>query len=109
MRTRVFVYEFTCAQPASSSASQGSLAAEGLAMLRAVLEDFSRLPGVDLLTIARPELAATLAAIPQSTIISNDDRESFCRLAQAADGTLIIAPEFDNILLTRCRCVEEAG
>ena len=60
-------------------------------MLSAVVADFARLHGVEVLTW-------------------NDGlEEPLRRLAAEADYTLMIAPEIDGILETRCRWVEEAG
>lgn len=60
-------------------------------MLSAAVEDFRRLDGVEVVTI-------------------NDEGEPpFRKMAAQADHTLVIAPEFDGILETRCRWVEEVG
>lgn len=40
---------------------------------------------------------------------ANDELAIFHRLAAAADVTIVIAPEFDDLLLRQCRLVEEAG
>jgi len=94
--TRVFVYEYTCAAPPASLQAGGaaSLSVEGEAMLRAVLDDFQRVAGVDAFTIR-----------------SVDKEEQALREAvRHADWSMIIAPESDDILLTRCRWVlEERG
>ena len=93
--TRVFLYEFTCAAPAESTDSAGaaSLRAEGEAMLAAVLEDFQRIPGVDAFTIRN----------------ARDEEAAFRQAARNADWSLVIAPEFHGLLLTRCRWALEAG
>jgi predicted ATP-grasp superfamily ATP-dependent carboligase len=93
--TRVFVYEFTCAAPAESTDSAGasSLRAEGEAMLAAVLEDFQHVPGVDAFTVREAQ----------------DEETAFREAARRADWSLIIAPEFHDVLLTRCRWVLEVG
>ncbi|MFL5342716.1 MAG: ATP-grasp domain-containing protein, partial [Gemmataceae bacterium] len=90
--TRIFVCEYTCA---ASSGTDGaaSLRAEGEAMLRAVLADFRRIPGVE---------AFTVLAEP-------DEEAVFRAAARSADWSLIIAPEFHDILLTRCRWVLQEG
>ncbi len=87
---RIFVYEYTCAQ--ADASRTGSLAAEGRAMLSAVLDDFRRIPGVEAVTLS-----------------GGDRRAAFAELASRADYTLLIAPEFEGILAERCRWVEEAG
>jgi predicted ATP-grasp superfamily ATP-dependent carboligase len=60
-------------------------------MLSAVVADFARLHGVQVRTL------------------HDGSEEPFRRLAAEADYTLVIAPECDGILETRCRWVEEAG
>jgi tyramine---L-glutamate ligase len=85
---RVLIYEHVTA---SMATSLDSLRAEGRAMLEAVVEDFPRIPGVEVVTLASPNEAA------------------FRDAAAGADYTLVIAPEIDGILATRCAWVEEAG
>lgn len=90
----IFVYEYVTALGASRGATPPlapSLLREGRAMLDAVVADFR--------------------AIPDCTIwtLPTDDKAEFRLLAGRADFTLVVAPEFDGILETRCRWVEEAG
>jgi predicted ATP-grasp superfamily ATP-dependent carboligase len=85
---RVFIYEHTCA---SDSPGLEALQAEGRAMLSAVVADVGRLHGVQVRTL------------------HDASEEPFRRLAAEADYTLVIAPEIDGILETRCGWVEEAG
>ena len=93
--TRIFVSEYTCAAPPASLEAGGaaSLRAEGEAMLKAALADFESVPGVEAFTI------------PSST----DEEAAFRAAARRADWSLVIAPEFDRILETRCRWVLEEG
>lgn len=104
---RIFVYEHLCAS-GIPDAEQSSLRTEGWAMLAAVLDDFARLPGVE----ARTLLTAPPAGTPAWTwqlIRPGAAEAAFHAEARAADFMLVIAPEFDDILETRCRWVEEAG
>jgi predicted ATP-grasp superfamily ATP-dependent carboligase len=93
--TRVFVYEYTCAAPPASLEAGGaaSLRTEGEAMLGAVLADFASAPGVDVFTIRE----------------CVDEEAAFRSAARTAHWSLVIAPEFDQILETRCRWVLEEG
>ncbi len=108
---RVFIYEYVC-----SGAMTGSVGAsfqiEGRAMLFAVLEDFARCAGVQVVTLLDPCLEA-LGSWPNNIIAqhasSGSQERVFRTLAAEADYSLIIAPEFDDILTERCRWVEEAG
>jgi predicted ATP-grasp superfamily ATP-dependent carboligase len=112
---RVFVYEFI-----SSGAFEGtpvpSLRAEGWAMLAAVLEDFGHCRGVETVTIlekryyqdGEPGALAT-GGLRSLTLPARQNERTFRRLAASADYSLVIAPEFDDILAQRCRWVEEEG
>lgn len=79
----VFVYEYCCA----TGAGDESLVAEGRAMRDAVADDFRRLPDTDVIVLdgLTPgiEEATTRAATAKS------------------DAVLVIAPEFDDLLVTR--------
>jgi predicted ATP-grasp superfamily ATP-dependent carboligase len=98
-------------------APAASLRAEGRAMLGAILEDLAQLDGVELLTLVdencetsgagKPPLAWDPALFRRAR--SGEEEACFRELARWADATLVIAPEFDDILLTRCRWVLEAG
>jgi predicted ATP-grasp superfamily ATP-dependent carboligase len=102
---KVFVYEFSCCRPATDETAL-ALRAEGWAMLSAVLHDLNRVPGVAVVTLLRDFGPDPFAAhrVPPA-----DEERGFRELAAGADGTLIIAPETDGILLERCRWAEEAG
>jgi predicted ATP-grasp superfamily ATP-dependent carboligase len=60
-------------------------------MLSAITGDFRQLSGVEVVAVETADEAA------------------FRQEAARADGTLVIAPESDSILETRCRWVEEVG
>jgi predicted ATP-grasp superfamily ATP-dependent carboligase len=106
---RVFVYEYVCSGGMMGQPVPPSLAVEGWAMLSAVLEDFQRVPGVETVTL----LAGSYDPRGGGTVVrreqGQDEAALFRRLARAADYTLVIAPEFDDLLATRCQWVEEAG
>jgi predicted ATP-grasp superfamily ATP-dependent carboligase len=87
---RIFIYEHTCVTETGTSRLD-PLRTEGRAMLTAVVEDFGKLAGVEVVTIEE-------AGEP-----------AFEAQASRADYSLVIAPEFDGILETRCRWVEESG
>lgn len=62
-------------------------------MFAAVTEDFARITGCEVIVPSPGE--------PEET--------AFRRAARQADATLVIAPEFDDILANRCRWVREEG
>src|ERR1051326_6892802 len=112
---RVFIYEYLCGGALAVRPGAASLRAEGWAMLAAVLEDFSRCPGVHVVTLVDPALLAAFergkppAAFTASAARPEAEEQTFRALARSADLALIIAPEFDGLLAERCRWVEEVG
>src|SRR6267142_7272802 len=100
---RVFVYEYTCATRCGAE-----LSAEGWAMLRAVVEDLARLPGVQPVTMLADDVPDDLPA-ECMRIRRGQEEACFRRLAGGADWSLVIAPEFDDILLRRCAWAREVG
>lgn len=105
---RLFVYEYTCAADLRGAAAAAALQAEGWAMLAAVLEDFGRLPGVGVATLVHATFEAPTP--PSCRVVRTGPEEAtFRELAAASDFTLVIAPELDDLLLTRCCWVAESG
>jgi predicted ATP-grasp superfamily ATP-dependent carboligase len=94
---RIFVYEYLCAGGLTDHPAARSLRAEGRAMLHAILADLGQVPGVE------------AVSFPDGATSSSSEAPVFRQLARTADYSLVIAPEFDRILATRCRWVEEAG
>ena len=107
---RVFVYEYLSSE-GLAGAGGASLQSEGWAMLSAVLQDFSRCSGVRTITLLHPSLSSeTLAVGIEAHFLEAETEErSFRALAADSDWSLIIAPEFDDILAQRCLWVDEAG
>ena len=103
---KVFVYEFSCCRLAADETAR-ALRAEGWAMLSAILEDLGHIPGVTTLTLLSEDLSPV--PFPGRRVSPADEERAFRELAATADGTLVIAPETDCLLLERCRWAEEAG
>jgi predicted ATP-grasp superfamily ATP-dependent carboligase len=78
-------------------------------MLSTLLQDFGRVPGVETLTLLEERCAYDYRRGICRRIPAQDEESALRELAGAADFTLVIAPEFDDILLTRCRWVVESG
>jgi predicted ATP-grasp superfamily ATP-dependent carboligase len=78
-------------------------------VLSALLDDFARVPGVQPITLWHHELPSPLDAQFLRLVRPDQEENAFRETAAASDFTLVIAPEFDNLLLTRARWVEEAG
>jgi predicted ATP-grasp superfamily ATP-dependent carboligase len=106
---RLFIYEYTCATAPGTSPAAGALQGEGWAMLAAAVADFARLPGVEVVTLFHPRHAPPTVGFSWPFVAAADEKPAFRELARAADWTLVIAPEWGDFLLTRCRWVEEAG
>jgi tyramine---L-glutamate ligase len=87
----IFVYEFCCASGLGRDASDPahSLFREGQAMRDALVDDFRRLPAVQVLTLDGTE--------------ASDEPVAFRdHVAQATD-VVVIAPELNGILMERCQ------
>lgn len=113
---RVFVYEFlTCGglyELNRQFQPECSLLREGEAMWRAVYDDFQSLPEVEVVTMRDSRLASSGSRRAQADEIMDVTAASeaeFERLALTSDFTLLIAPEFDQILLHRTRRLEALG
>ncbi len=106
---RVFVSEYVCGGGWPGETVASSLATEGRAMLCAIVEDFSRIAGVEVATTWDARLGSPPFRRAQVLEVKSpaDEMGHFRRLATDCDATLVIAPEFDGILLNRCRIVEE--
>ena len=112
---RIFVYELITGGGLYSvngaPLPSGSLLREGLAMLSAVVEDFAAIPGTNVTVLRDHRLEPLAVAASEQLVVDGADseRESFCRAASQSDATLIIAPEFDQLLLERTRWAEQQG
>ncbi len=111
---RIFLYEFVVGggwYSYNSGSPPQSLLCEGLAMLRALIADFSQLDDVaiDVLRDVRyrdlPLPGCTIHEIGSAA----DEQQAIHRLASLADWTIVVAPEFRGLLFSRCRAVEQAG
>ncbi len=78
-------------------------------MLAAVAEDFSAIPGTSV-TILQDHRIESLAVVASRQIAvgsADEERQAFLQAVRSTDATLVIAPEFDGLLLQRTRWVEE--
>ncbi len=78
-------------------------------MLSAVLEDFSRLPGVETTTLLNKEIRERFKNQACRVVSLREEEEDFRRLARESDFSLIIAPELDDLLFLRSSWVEQEG
>ncbi|RCS55970.1 ATP-grasp domain-containing protein [Bremerella cremea] len=109
----VFIYELITGGGLfavdGAPAPSGSLLHEGTAMLAAVAEDFSAIAGTSV-TILRDQRIEPLSVSATQQIAvrsAAEEREAFRTAVRETDATLIIAPEFDGLLLERTLWAEE--
>jgi tyramine---L-glutamate ligase len=104
---KLFIYEFITAGGFGAKAPP-SLRAEGWAMLAALVEDFSRVPDVQVLTILTHSAPKPIGDLCRH-IKDGSEKAAFQEMTALADIVLVIAPEFAGILVERSRRVLEAG
>ncbi|MBN9517960.1 ATP-grasp domain-containing protein [bacterium] len=94
---RVFVYEYLTALGVGAAPADPlhGMFREGAAMRAAVVADFAALPGCEVVTL--------------DGVSEADEPAAVAAHAGAADWSLVIAPEFDGVLTTRCRWVLDVG
>jgi predicted ATP-grasp superfamily ATP-dependent carboligase len=102
---RVLVYEHLCSRDAHQLApADQSLTAEGRAMLQAVLADLARCPGVEPAVLLHPSHLRAFQLPPEVAVHFIDqggEEVAFRTLAASCEFALVIAPEFDEVLLVR--------
>lgn len=108
----VFIYELITGggllSVAESPAPSGSLLQEGTAMLAAVVEDFAAIPGTSV-TILRDHRIEPLSVAANKQIVvrsAQEEHETFVEAVRSTEATLVIAPEFDGLLLERTQWTE---
>lgn len=111
---RIFVSEFICGGAASGRPLSTSLLREGMAMLSALIADFVRIPGCQVVTTLDRRLNDRLrksdASLQIETVESSTaESQAFDRLVLESDATLVIAPETDGALVCRVSRVHELG
>ncbi len=95
---RLLLYEHLTALAGSGLDLPSSLAAEGGAMLRGLIEDCRPLPGIEPHTLVGQFLNADLQAIVHRVDPSKGWLNCFSEQLELVDAVLIVAPEFDRIL-----------
>ncbi|MEN1679974.1 MAG: ATP-grasp domain-containing protein [Planctomycetota bacterium] len=109
---RVFVYEWVTGGGllGESGEELAKLKPEGDAMAGAVAEDLAA-AGVAVTVLRDDRLASNAPASAGIVRIASPEEHAreFDRLCQACDATLLIAPEFDGVLLNAARRAERIG
>lgn len=106
----IFIYEHICGGGFAEREVPNVLRQEGWAMLNAIVADFAALPDVNVATSLDRRFAAE--KLPAKTTLINTVHQAKCQFDQLttdADWTLVIAPEFDDILYRLTVRVEQLG
>jgi predicted ATP-grasp superfamily ATP-dependent carboligase len=103
---QIFVYEYTCAHSGDDFEVAGPLQAEGWAILRALADDFRRLPNVEVVCVLHESFPWTPHGCACRRLAEGEEERAFRELARRADCSVLIAPETGEILLERCRWAE---
>jgi predicted ATP-grasp superfamily ATP-dependent carboligase len=113
--TRVFLYEFVtgggCWSLSNPQRPSGTLLTEGLAMVQSLAEDLLAIDDLELHVLADSRLPPFWPEGCSAHEVNGkkDERHCLKSLAENCEITLVIAPEFDKILLTRCQWVASVG
>src|SRR5207247_5540282 len=105
---RLFIYEFLCGS-ACGSPWAGALRVEGWAILSALLDDFSRVPGVQVCALLDEECPAPPVDVSVCRVRPGEEEAAFRKVAAEVDFALVIAPESDNLLLERSQWAQAEG
>jgi predicted ATP-grasp superfamily ATP-dependent carboligase len=109
---RVFVYEYVCGGGLAGQPLPESLRQQGWAMLRAAVDDLARCPGVEVTTLIDSRwgmIAEESEGVRVDFVDPGEEPALYRERTGEADFTLVIAPEFDDLLYERCLWTEEAG
>jgi predicted ATP-grasp superfamily ATP-dependent carboligase len=110
---QIFVYEWATGGGLveEPGALPGSLVREGAAMIGALAADLMRVPDCQVSALRDPRILQL--ALPRCNVVDviskSSHRDEFERLVREAEATILIAPEFDGILLAAARSVLNLG
>ena len=109
----VLLYEFLTGGGLADGPDCESLRREGAAMIAALAADFSAIEGVTTTVILDSRHDIDAPPWKQCRILpvheAGGDCDALAKCCRDADWTVVIAPEFDGLLESRCRIVETAG
>lgn len=106
---RIFVFEYVTAGGWREIAAAPSLMAEGAMMLRALVRDLARLPGLEIVVAADPALATAPPGASIATVAPGDLWGSWRAIAARCDLAWPIAPETGGLLKEVVRLAAAAG
>ncbi len=96
---KILAYEHITGGGMLGDAQMSALAPEGDAMLRALVDDLTAIPGVEVAALRDARLSADLPATLHRVDTAADFWPAFRSAVRAADAVWPIAPERDDILL----------
>jgi len=108
---QIFVYELISGGGllGTGGSLPASLLHEGAAMRAALVADFAALPDAEVVTTQDSRCRDPTPRQTQVVTDPNVECDVFRRLAAHADWSVVVAPEFDGLLLQRARWVVQAG
>ncbi|MFV2066005.1 MAG: ATP-grasp domain-containing protein [Pirellulales bacterium] len=111
--SKFFLFEFATGGGLLAAGAEvaESIAVEGAAMLGALAQDFSRLDGSQVRMVRDHRCRLPIPDGVESTTVRDrtDFRQTFSDLANWADASIVIAPEFDGWLERSAESVVSAG
>ena len=78
-------------------------------MLSALVDDLSRISGIEVISLLDRRQFPSSPGPAFHCVDADTEERRFREMAGNADFSLVIAPEFDDILAQRCQWVEDAG
>jgi tyramine---L-glutamate ligase len=110
-KLKILIFEYITGGGFNKSELPDSLAQEGLLMLQALIDDFTKIELVDPLIMLDYRMIGRLTHNVNSHIIKpeHDCQQEFLGLLAECDAAWIIAPESDGILQQLCESVERSG
>jgi predicted ATP-grasp superfamily ATP-dependent carboligase len=110
---KILVFEYISGGGFNRNELPAPLACEGLLMLKALLDGLCEIPDLDITVMVDKRLEHELGAAADIHLeiigLQDDCLARFRRLVGLHDAVWPIAPEFDKILFTLCRTVEQFG
>jgi predicted ATP-grasp superfamily ATP-dependent carboligase len=105
---KIFLYEWSCSELVSSNQTTSSIASEGRAMFLHVLNDILAI-GYSIFTICQKNLIPDNDNIKQVSPSQMDISTQFKEVANQCDYAIIIAPEFNDILIQRLEWLDDTN
>ncbi len=90
---RVFIHEFFCGGGLLGQNLEHAPIVEGGAMLRATVDSFSQVPGVETFSLVDYRIADLFGSLPNVTVVEKNYRSNYCSALDRCDAALVISPE----------------